>query len=114
VYIIHLREKIYHSQHYVGLCYESPYDRLEVHRSTIWEPLDEPIEIKPGIFVKGKVIGNGAKFLAYANFLGIHYDISKIYWNVNPWWEVGIKATNNTRRYCPTCMGRRVRDYNPR
>lgn len=85
VYLIHLDRPIKHSRHYIGYtALESAELRLKRHKQ-----------------------GDGAEFLAYANELGIEYDIARR-WEFPDWksaraFERKLKHYKNAPRYCPIC-----------
>ena len=85
VYLIHLDQKICHAQHYIGYTrLDSVEQRLNRHKS-----------------------GSGARFLQYANQIGVNYSIVKT-WTFSNWksaraFERKLKSQKHAPRLCPVC-----------
>lgn len=109
VYIIHLNKKLHHSQHYVGLCYGSPAERLKEHQATKYIAFDVPKVFSLGGLIRGEKHGDGAKMLAAANAAGIGYFIDRVFWEVDAKVERWLKDTHHVRDYCKTCSGENVK-----
>lgn len=78
VYLIHLKTKIGHAQHYIG-----------------WA-----LNVKGRLFHHRK--GKGSRFLAAANSLGIDYDVVRE-WPGDKQFERQLKNRKCAPRYCPIC-----------
>jgi predicted GIY-YIG superfamily endonuclease len=89
VYILHLQTPLKHAHHYVGFA-KNVDERIAHHRN-----------------------GTGARFTQVCNELGITYEVARVFKGKGRNFERKLKNTNNTKRYCPICMGTKCRDYEP-
>lgn len=102
VYLIHLDTPIggkHPRQHYCGWALNLD-NRVREHRESALEYLTEPKIDSRALSI---VIGRGSKFLAWANMLGIKWNVVRV-WESSPIdFEKKLKNTHNLSRYCPIC-----------
>ena len=92
VYLIHFKDKIGHSQHYIG--YTGNLDRrIAAHRGTRWTPEN------------GKT-GDGATLLGVANSRGVEWKVVRVWPDGDYDLEKKLKARKKARVFCPVCKGK--------
>lgn len=111
VYLLHLDQPIPRgvspagkplmAQHYIGVA-DNLEARLEEHRHTTWAPLDEPEATQKGGTRRGHVHGAGSVLIAFANFLGIPWQLART-WDGGRSLERKLKNRKCAPRLCPIC-----------
>lgn len=111
VYLLHLDQPIPRgvsrtgkpltAQHYLGVA-DDVDKRLDEHRHTTWTPLDEPEPTETGGTRRGQVHGNGSALIAFANFLGIPWQLART-WDSDHSVERRLKNRHEAPRLCPIC-----------
>lgn len=89
VYILHLNTPLGHARHYVGWA-KKVNKRFEHHKN-----------------------GCGARFTQVCVERGIDFVLARVFEGADKSFERKLKNTNNTKDYCPICMGDHVREYKP-
>ena len=83
VYLIHLKEKLHHAQHYIGFVDEPKHKlkrRVEYHKS-----------------------GKGSKFLKAVAEAGIEFDVMRTWKDGDRIFERKLKNQKNAKKLCPIC-----------
>lgn len=100
VYCIHFSKKVGHARHYTGYA-DCIASRVLVHALTVCTPPENEGE-------SWKKDGTGSKLLGVLNFLGIKWNVSRVWVGKDRTFERQLKRQGHAAVYCPECSGQRA------
>lgn len=98
VYCIHFEKKLGHAGHYTGFAENSIASRVLDHALTMCFPPEDEGQ-------SWKKDGVGSKILGVLNFLGIKWEVSRVWIGKGRDWERRLKNCGGADYYCPKCSG---------